>query len=136
MKIYRRKDFLELPEGTIYAKGKPWFFSYLSVKGKTLSNDWSQLSPMWIEAYDDGEQWRRLDDMLENGASYPMQTSYGRDGCFDDDDLFLVPERDDLEKLRAMIDDAISVQSQHAAPASSERSSAKSPPEHPPTQRE
>ena len=109
MRIYRRKEFMELPEGTIYAKGKPWHFDGFNVKGESWETDWTYLSPMWIFAHDDGEQWARLDEMLEHGASYPMQHGYGRDGCFDDDDLFLVPERADLEKLRAMVDAALTV---------------------------
>jgi hypothetical protein len=109
MRIYRRKEFLALPAGTIYAKGKPWYFDGFSVKGDTWTNDWLTLSPMWIEAHDDGEQWQRLEAMLEAGASYPLQESFGRDGCFDDEDIFLVPEKADLEKLRAMVDAALTV---------------------------
>lgn len=109
MRIYRRAEFLALPPGTIYAKGKPWFFESLSIKGDTWTNDWLQLSPMWIEAHDDGEQVERLNAMLEEGASFPMQESYGRDGCFDDEEIFLVPEKADLEKLRAIVDAALAV---------------------------
>lgn len=109
MRIYRRSEFLKLPSGTIYAKGEPWFFDGFNVKGYTIGNDWAQLNPMWIEARDESEQWSRLDEMLEHGASYPMQESFGRDGCFNEEDLFLVLEREDLEKLRAMIDIALKV---------------------------
>lgn len=51
----------------------------------------------------------RLDDMLENGASYPMDASYGRDGCFNEADLFLVFERADLVQLGKIVDQAILV---------------------------
>ena len=107
MRIYRRSEFLSLPVGTIYAKGTPWAFHGFSVKGETWGNDWLELSPMWIEAHDDEEQHERLEAMLEQGASYPMQESYGRDGCFDDEEIFLVPEKEDLEKLRAMVEAAL-----------------------------
>lgn len=107
VRIYSRAEFLKLPAGTIYAKGKPWAFDGFNVKADTLTNDWVCLSPMWIEAHDDGEQWSRLDGMLERGESHPMASSYGRDGCFDPDEIFLVPERDDLERLRDMIDAAL-----------------------------
>lgn len=110
MRIYRRTEFLKLPPGTIYAQGKRWFFGQMSVKGDTIeSGDWACLSPMWIEADDDADQWHKLESMLENGTSVPMETSYGRDGRFDDKALFLVPERADLERLRDMIDAAIAV---------------------------
>lgn len=109
MRIYRRAEFLALPSGTIYSKGKRWYFNHIEIKGETLTNDWLSISPMWIEAYDDGEQWERLEAMLEKGASYPMQEDFGRDGCFDDEEIFLVPEKADLEKLRAMVDAALTV---------------------------
>jgi hypothetical protein len=110
VRIYRRKEFLTMPAGTIYAKGKQWHFDGFNVKADTLaSNDWVQLSPMWIEAHNDADQFDKLDAMLENGESCPMAESYGRDGCFDEEEIFLVPERADLEKLRAMIDAALAV---------------------------
>jgi hypothetical protein len=109
MRIYRRKEFLALPPGTIYAKGSRWHFDGLNVKAATLGDDWVQLSPMWIEAHDGGEQWARLEEMLDGNASYPMTDNYGRDGCFDQDAIFLVPERADLERLREMIDAALAV---------------------------
>lgn len=109
MRIYRRKEFLALPAGTVYAKGKPWHFDGFNVKADTLTNDWVQLSPMWIEAFDDGEQWERLESMLNDGASFPIAESYGRDGCYDEDEIFLVPERADLEKLRDMVNAALAV---------------------------
>lgn len=116
MKIYRRAQFLNLPAGTIYAKGEQWCFDGFSVKADTISNDWVCLSPMWIEANGEDEQWERLNAMLEDGAAFPMDTIYGRDGTFNDEQIFLVPDRADLEKLRAIIDAAIDV-----APSSDER---------------
>lgn len=108
MRIYKRSEFLKLPVGTIYAKGKPMYFDALSIKGDMCGeNDWAELSPMWISASGDDEQWARLDGMIQRGESYPMAEHYGRDGCFDDDAIFLVPEYDDLLKLRTMVDAAI-----------------------------
>lgn len=102
MRIRRRAEFLALPTGTIYAKGKPWCFDGLSVKSDTWGNDWLTLSPMWVDDSD-------LEAMLESGASSPMQEIYERDGCFDEDEIFLVMERADLERLRAMVDAALAV---------------------------
>lgn len=109
MKVYRRSEFMKLPEGTIYAKGKPWFFGDITVKGDTFGNDWTCLSPMWIESAGEDDQWSRLDGMLECGYSYPMASAYGRDGCFADDEIFLVLERGDLERLRGIVDAALVV---------------------------
>jgi hypothetical protein len=111
MRIYRRKEFLRLPEGTVYAKGKPWYFGALSIKHDTTDyGDWWSLDPCWISANDSSEAVDRLEAMLEEGASHPMEDSIGRDGLIQEEDaLFLVFEKDDLLKLREMIDKAISL---------------------------
>jgi hypothetical protein len=109
MRIYRRTEFLKLPPGTVYAKGVPWAFEDLSFKGDTTGNDWWEHSPTWVDAESSEEAFGRLNEMLEGGASYPMANSECRDGCFNDDAIFLVFERTDLEKLRELIDGAINV---------------------------
>lgn len=104
----RRDAFLKLPEGTIYAKGKPWCFGGLCIKFETTgTNDWWSLDPCWVESRDSEEADDRMDAMLENGASYPMQESIDRDGLQDQGDLFLVFERDDLLKLQGFIAGAL-----------------------------
>jgi hypothetical protein len=116
MKLYRRDAFMELPAGTLYCKGKPWYFESLHVKAQTLRSvekddpfDWVCLSLDSVEANDSEQFDARLTDMLENGASYPMADAYGRDGCFDKDDLFLVYEVEDLKRLHEIICNAVKV---------------------------
>lgn len=112
MRVFNRKDFLALPAATIYAKGVPWAFGNLCIKGDTIGDDdWAYLDPAWVSADDSGEATSRLDEMLAAGASYPMEEDYGRDGSFDGEEVFLVFERPDLEKLRTMIDAALSKRS-------------------------
>ena len=109
MRIYDRDGFMSLPAGTIFCKGKPWFFEEFSVKGDTLNDtqgspiDWTYLGLQWIESESSEDADRKLEDMKSNGASYPMQESYGRDGCFDSKDIFLVYEQADLQKIKEMI---------------------------------
>ena len=113
MKVLTREAFLRMPVGTAYCKGKRWYFDELAFKGDTCFSDdgrpidWFALNPAWVDGEDSNECFDRLEDMLANGTSYPMQDSIGRDGCFDDEDLFLVFEKDDLAKLREWIDAAI-----------------------------
>lgn len=109
MRIYNRADFLKLPEGTLFCKGKPWHWDTLMVKGDSLPNDFIYRDLCWIE--DEGKD----DDpimtgMLENGDSAAMNLAYGRDGCFDDEDIFLVFEESDLIELKGIIDDALQTQ--------------------------
>ena len=112
MRVYNRQDFMNLPEGIIYTKGKPWYFGDMTVKGETITSggkhiDWVCLNLDGVEANDCGQLTDRLDEMLKKGVSYPIETGYGRDGFYDKDDLFLVYERADLEKLKGFIETAM-----------------------------
>lgn len=109
MRILRREAFLAMPAGTIYAKGKPWYFDGLTIKFDTTPNggDWFQLDPAWIGASGEEDQFNRLEQMLADGVSYSMQNAIGRDGYFDSEELFLVFEKDDLIRLREYINIAI-----------------------------
>lgn len=119
MKILRREAFLELPSGVLFAKGKPWYFETPHVKGDTIYHngkaiDFIHRDLVSISSHDSGEWSDRLDEMVEKGVSYPINEDYGRDGCFDNDDLFLVYEDVDLVELRSAIDAALS--HNHPAP--------------------
>lgn len=112
MRILRRKEFLALPAGTIYAKGKEWYFNGLEIKHETTGikgDDWWSLDPAWIEGTGDGPGgwFDTLEKMLETGASHPMDDSISRDGYFESDALFLIFEKGDLLTLREFIDRAI-----------------------------
>lgn len=113
MRIYNRDEFLKLPAGTIFAKGKPQYFESLSVKADSMPNDFIYRQLVWFESHGDtGDEFdlgRRFNAMVENGASFRMEQSYGRDGCFDDEDLFLVYESADLLELREIIDAALAL---------------------------
>jgi hypothetical protein len=110
MRVYRREEFLQLPPGTIYATGGQWYFGALNIKHETTDyGDWWSLDPCWIEGRGSNEYFAILDGMLEKGTSHPMQDAVTRDGIFDKDALFLVFEKDDLLKLRTMIDEAINL---------------------------
>lgn len=110
MKIYRRADFLKLPAGTMYLKGTIWRFDTIEIKADTLPpNDWVCLNPFWPEADDSAGAFTKAEAMLEKGVSEPMGESYGRDGRYDADEIFLVLEPADLERLKQYCDEAIKV---------------------------
>ncbi len=103
MRVYNRKDFLALPAGTLYCAGVEWAFNELGVKGDTWPpNDFIKLGLQWVEAQGSTEATDRLDAMLKTGASFPLQQSYGRDGGFDQDEVYLVYEPADLDALIAI----------------------------------
>jgi hypothetical protein len=107
MKLYNRKDFLELPAGTLYCKGVSWSFGGLAVKGDTVAGvDWYCRHLSGID-FDSTEQMLdRYEAMEASGATFPLNAGEVRDGMFDDDAIFLVLEPGDLEELRRVIDTA------------------------------
>lgn len=123
MRVYNRSKFMKLPVGGIFCKGEPWAFDRLHVKGATWpeTNDFLACSLQWIESDSSTQSTDRLDEMLETGASYPMNADYGRDGCFDDNDVFLVWEPADLEKMIELFHAAISAATAIPADGASRR---------------
>lgn len=107
MRVVNRKTFLTLPPGTIYCKGVRWAFDGLCIKGDSLENDWIYLDPAWASAHDSGEATDLLEKSLETGASFVGEDAYGRDGCFDDGDIFLIFEQRELLLLRTCINYAL-----------------------------
>lgn len=99
MKIYNRKDFLKLPDGTIFCKGTKWCFDNLSIKGHSWDNDFLYVDLCNIDAQDTGQWVDRLEESLKNGASFLINNNAARDGMFDEEGVFLVYEKKDLEFL-------------------------------------
>jgi hypothetical protein len=117
MKILNRQKFMEMPPGTIFCKGEKWGFNQISFKGDTIyskrcpfGSDFGYLDLCRVDA-GCGQEWAdALDKMLIDGTSLPFDNEgFGRDGFFDEKDLFLVFEKEDLLALRGRIDEAIAV---------------------------
>jgi hypothetical protein len=107
MKVYDRTEFMKLPEGVLFCKGKPWYWGELEVKGESLTSDFTSRNLCWIDAKSSEEATDKFDQMLNEGTSEPMETAYGRDGMFDGEDLFLVFEETDLMELIAIAQNGI-----------------------------
>jgi hypothetical protein len=115
MRIVNRLDFLKLPSGTLYQQAEqPWAFDDVHVKYDSLihsadgDGDFVCMSFKWIEADSSDELDRRLDDMAENGASYPLDLeATQRDGLFERNAKFLVYERADVVALRDFFVDLV-----------------------------
>jgi hypothetical protein len=115
VKIISRAEFMKLPPGTIFAKGKMAYFETPCVKGDTLFDfdgkptDFNDTQLVAFENRTSEEFFDRFEEMVATGKSYPMNDDYGRDGCFDDQDLFLIYEPADLERLIEHARNAIEV---------------------------
>lgn len=105
MKIINREEFLKLPAGTLYCKYTPNYwdapkikYNTITISGKAI--DWGYQNLTSIVAHDGGELGNRIDLMVDYGISYPLEMNcIGRDGLYDHEQLFLIYERADLEKL-------------------------------------
>jgi hypothetical protein len=109
MRVVDRKSFLALPPGTIYCKGVRWAFDAMCIKDDSLENDWIYLNMAWPSARDSGAAVDLLDKSLETGSSFACEDAFGRDGCFDDDAVFLIFEMDDLLALKNRVETAIDI---------------------------
>jgi hypothetical protein len=101
MKIINRNTFLALPAGVVFSKYEPCIFGPLVIKGDTTPfNDfYYQEIDGAIDCRDSGE----FSDncfLMQNGSSVSVNLeTEGRDGLYDDDQLFAVWEAADLASL-------------------------------------
>lgn len=110
MKIIDRKTFLALPDETLFSKYEPCVFGDLTIKGETVGvNDFliQQICDA-VRCHDSGEFAEILDDAQETGRSFDMDFDcMGRDGLFDDEQLFAIWEPADIialiERLKMLV---------------------------------
>ncbi len=101
MKIVPLKDFRALPSGTIFCKYDPIVFGDLCIKGETWETDFISASlTNWIECDSSSDLTDKLEKYQETKESFKLDLEcYGRDGYFDDNQLFAIYEKDDLSQL-------------------------------------
>lgn len=109
MRIVNRKTFLQLPAGTVFSKYSPCIFGDLSIKGDTVSNDFLVQDIVGsIDSETDSGYYDKINASEKDGVSLKMDFDVmGRDGLFDDDQLFAIWERDDVIGLRDRLKDAL-----------------------------
>ena len=106
MKIINRKTFLALPAGTVFSKYETGAFGPLTIKcSSDYGNDFLvQYIADAIKCTGSEDFVGRLDASEATGESMPMDFDcIGRDGCFEDWQLFAVWERADVEALIARL---------------------------------
>lgn len=108
MRIVKRQELMSMPKGTLFTNVylrdgyAEWLDGGLEVFGGALygvdgrAYDFASRSIGTFQSDSSDEHWQRHDDLL-NGASYPVNTDYGREGMFDDDAQYLVYEQADVE---------------------------------------
>lgn len=101
MRIVNRKHFLNLSAGILYRKIDSMVFEELCMKGDSSgSNDFLYQSLNHIKSTGDVDLYAKLEDAITNDTSLELDLNYMRkDGCFNDNQLFEILEKQDVEKL-------------------------------------
>jgi len=102
MKIIDRKTFLSLPDETLFSKYEPCVFGDLTIKGATVgTNDFLTQQISDAVAYNDsGDFGYIMETARETGCSIYMDFDcMGRDGLFDEEQLFAIWETADIVAL-------------------------------------
>lgn len=109
MRIVNRETFLAMPAGTIFAKYTPHIFGELGIKEETIGQDFvvQDLSPWFGDSSE--AHWDTLERVAKGEESPPLEFDFaGRDGLFDQEQLFAVLGREDVKALIARLQLALS----------------------------
>lgn len=112
MRLLTRVQFLDLPEGVLYAKvPEPIVFDDLCVKGETCRHEDGRAFDWWYRSLNDYDSDNDGDcvgkfDQLKAGGSVPLHNAWARDGLFDEGDMFLVYEDADCARLLQLVHEA------------------------------
>jgi len=117
MKIVSRQDFMQLPSGTVFSYYEPIVFRGLYIKDSEPEKNYPDFSCSDLigaienESSDDFfEKCQRM----EKGDSIPVDFEYsGREGMFDDQQLYAVYEKNDVEELIKRLQDTTPLSDNH-----------------------
>jgi hypothetical protein len=102
MRIVNREEFLKLPEGVIYQKYEPIIVNTnVCVKVETSNDDWYYASLSENIDYHSSEHFIGImQDAEESGSGFKADyTTYERDGLYEQDQRFIIYDRDDVRNL-------------------------------------
>lgn len=103
MRILTRKEFMEMPAGTVFSYYEPCVFRGLMIKDSDPEKgypDFSTSDLIGAIEVNSSDEFVEKCSRMELGSSEPVDFEYsGREGLFDDKLLYAVYERPDVEKL-------------------------------------
>lgn len=103
MKILTRKQFMEIPAGTVFSYYSPCIFRDLNIKDSSPKKGYPDfLMSGLVGAVDctGSDDFSVKCEMMENGESCPVDFNFsGREGLFDDELIYAIYEKEDIEKL-------------------------------------
>lgn len=116
MKILKREDFLKIKGKVLYSDSCGYYFEDLKIKLKTIKDgkeqiDWyyNPLIDCWPKDIRDSDEFFSFfDNHIKSGESFELDLdSIERDGFFGEYELFLVYEKEDIEKLISKLQNII-----------------------------
>lgn len=114
MRVINRDAFLAMPAGTLFSKYEPCITEGFGIKGRTISHEGRPIDfceqdlLMPIACVDGNDMAGKLEASELSGESVAIDLAcQGRDGCFDDDQLFLVWDQEDVQSLIARLQRAL-----------------------------
>jgi len=102
MRILNEKEFRALPEGVVFMKYVPCCPEELSVKGETWDDDFLASGIVFDILCSGSEDMVQILAKAEHDSSFSVDLDLdikGRDGCFNEDQLFAVYEQKDIDGL-------------------------------------
>jgi hypothetical protein len=110
MRIVDRKTFLKLHAGITYSKYEPCVLGPIEIKGDTLRADFfSQQISDAVACESSEDFYDILLDAEKNGTNFDMDFNCeGRDGMYDEDQLFAIWGDDDVRALINRLAETIS----------------------------
>lgn len=110
MKLVNRDTFLRLPIGTIYSKYEPCIACAPQLKDETILNSEETSGIDWF--YQDLVEPNLMENMIDLISSTgraDLDDAGQRDGCFDEDEYYLIWQPKDLQQLIAKLQAAIPI---------------------------
>jgi hypothetical protein len=107
MKVITRKEMLRMPKGTVYSYYEPHFFRELEIKAddpENYDNDWLFDSIVGAVKNNGSGDFSDKCTLMKAGESVEVDfENTSRDGMFEDEQLYAVYEKEDVEKLIARL---------------------------------
>lgn len=103
MKILSRKEFMEMPAGTVFSYYRPCVFTGLHIKDSAPEAgypDFSMSDLIGAVENDSSDDYSVKCERMEKGESLPVDFELsGREGLFDDKLKYAIYEPADVQKL-------------------------------------
>ena len=106
MKIVDKAEFYALPEGTLYSDYEPFIFSGLKIKQRTIYSEGKPIDFAYeclignVESDSSNQFFDILYKAKKENASFKLDFDCcERDGLYDENQMFAVYEKEDLDGL-------------------------------------